>query len=81
MPRPRRGRDAPPVPDVVTPTARQARLERIAERQRNYFRFMVPSIGCTAFGFFVPAPIPIRLAALLLAVALGLTAVVLGNSR
>lgn len=66
---------------MTTPTERQAHLERIAQRQRDYFRFMVPALCFTAFGFFVPAPIPLRLAALFVAVALGATAVVLGNFR
>ncbi len=65
----------------MTPTERQARLDAILKRQRAYFRFMVPSICFTAFGFFVPAPVPLRLAALVVAVGLGLTAVLLGNAR
>ncbi|MGQ0844178.1 MAG: DUF3099 domain-containing protein [Sporichthyaceae bacterium] len=80
VPRPRRRQEpADEIFDVVSRTAREARLESIARRQRNYFRFMVPAMGCTLFGFFVPAPLPLRLAALFLAVVLGLTAVVLGN--
>lgn len=81
VPSPRRRQEPGEVFDVVTPTARQKKLEQIAERQRLYFRYMVPSISCTAFGFFVPAPIPLRLAALVIAVVLGLTAVILGNAR
>ncbi|MGQ0466071.1 MAG: DUF3099 domain-containing protein [Sporichthyaceae bacterium] len=81
VPRQRRRREPENVFDVVTPTERQARLERIAKRQRDYFRFMIPSFGATAFGFFVPAPVPVRLAALFVAVVLGFTAVVLGNFR
>lgn len=81
VPRPRRGKGRPPVPDVMTPTERQAHLERVAERQRLYFRYAIPALGCTAFGFFVPAPTPIRLAALVLATMLGFIAVLLGNAR
>lgn len=81
VPRPRRRREPKKVFDVMTPTERQAHLERVAERQRNYFRFMVPSLCATAFGFFVPAPTLLRLVALFVAVALGATAVVLGNFR
>lgn len=81
VPKPRRSREDATVFDVVTPTARQSHLEGIARRQRRYIRFMTPAMGFTAFGFFVPAPIPIRLAALFVAVALGLTAAILGNLR
>jgi hypothetical protein len=34
-----------------------------------------------AFGFFVPAPTPLRLGALVLATMLGFVAVLLGNAR
>lgn len=81
LPKPRRERGSSEVFDVVTPTERQARLEGIARRQRLYFRWMVPAISLVAFGFFIPAPIPLRLAALVIATGLGAVAVVLGNTR
>jgi hypothetical protein len=65
----------------MTPSERQAHLERVAERQRQYFRYAVPALGCTAFGFFIPAPVPVRLTALVLAIGLGFIAVLLGNAR
>jgi hypothetical protein len=65
---------------VVTPTARQAHLERIAARQRRYFRVMIPCIALMLFGFFVPAPTPYRLVALAIAAVMPPIAAIVGNS-
>jgi hypothetical protein len=77
---PRNRRGEPPTYDVVTPTPDQARLEQIARRQRRYYRVMVPCILLVAFGFFVPAPTPIRLAALAIAAFMPPIAAIVGNS-
>lgn len=81
VPKPRRSGRRPKVYDVVTPSAREARLAAIARRQRRYYRFMIPAICFVGFGFFVPAPVPLRLAALMIATVLGGVAVLLGNAR
>jgi DUF3099 family protein len=77
-PRNRRGKG--PTFDVVTPTEEQARLESIKRRQRRYYRVMVPCIVLVAFGFFVPAPTPFRLAALAVAAFMPPIAAIVGNS-
>jgi hypothetical protein len=80
VPRPRRKRGEPPTYDVVTPTTEQERLENIKRRQKRYYRVMVPCIILVAFGFFVPAPIPIRLIALGIAACMPPIAAIVGNS-
>lgn len=79
VPRPRRRRGDPPTYDVVTPTPNQAHLENIKRRQKRYYRVMVPCIILVAFGFFVPAPTPIRLAALIIAAFMPPIAAIVGN--
>src|SRR5690349_6995203 len=59
--------DDPPVFDIVTPGERELRDRAIARRRRRYFLVMGPCIVLVLFGFFVPAPIPLRVAALALA--------------
>jgi hypothetical protein len=78
----RRGRDRDPdeVYDIVTPTEREALERSISARRRRYFRIMVPCIALVLFGFFVPAPVPLRVAALAVAAFLPPIASILGNS-
>jgi hypothetical protein len=66
--------------DIVTPTEREARERSIAARRRRYFMVMVPCIALVLFGFFVPAPTPLRVGALLVAACLPPVAAILGNS-
>lgn len=66
--------------DVVTRTEREARLDEINARQRRYLRVMIPCIALMLFGFFVPAPVPIRLTVLAIASVLPPIAAIVGNS-
>jgi len=66
--------------DIVTPTEREALERSIAARRRRYFLVMVPCIVLVLFGFFVPAPVPLRVAALAVAAFLPPVASILGNS-
>jgi hypothetical protein len=77
-----RRRPTPPVLpsfDVVTRTEREARNDAINARQRRYLRVMIPCIALMLFGFFVPAPIPLRLVALAIASILPPIAAIVGN--
>jgi hypothetical protein len=67
--------------DVVTPTPREAREAEIAKRRRGYFLFMLPCIALVLFGFFVPAPVPVRVVALAIAAVLPPLAAISGNAR
>ena len=66
--------------DIVTPTEREALERSIAARRKRYFRVMVPCLVLVVFGFFVPAPVPLRVAALAVACVLPPIASILGNS-
>jgi hypothetical protein len=66
--------------DVVTRTEREARNDAINARQRRYLRVMIPCIALMLFGFFVPAPIPLRLVALGVASVLPPIAAIVGNA-
>ncbi|HEY5032743.1 MAG TPA: DUF3099 domain-containing protein [Actinomycetes bacterium] len=66
--------------DIVTPTEGEARERSIAARRRRYFLVMVPCIVLVLFGFFVPAPVPLRVAALAVAAVLPPVAAILGNT-
>jgi Na+/H+ antiporter NhaD/arsenite permease-like protein len=66
--------------DIVTPTEREARDDEIAKRRRWYFIMMIPCIALVLFGFFVPAPVPLRLAALAVAAVLPPLAAIVGNA-
>ena len=65
--------------DVVTPTERERRIDEIATRRRRYFAIMIPCLVLVVFGFFVPAPIPVRVAALAIAAVLPPIAAIVGN--
>jgi hypothetical protein len=78
IPRSRRGEA--PTYDIVTPTPDRARLDEIDRRQRRYLRVMIPCILLVLFGFFVPAPTPVRLAALAIAAFMPPIAAIVGNN-
>jgi hypothetical protein len=67
--------------DVHTPTEREALEASIARRRKRYFRMMIPCIVLVLFGFWVPAPVPIRLTALGIAAFMPPIAAMLGNTR
>ncbi len=66
--------------DVVTPTPREALEADVARRKRRYLSVILPCLGLVLFGFFVPAPTPIRVAALILAAPLAPIAVIAAGS-
>lgn len=66
--------------DIVTPTEREALEAEIAKRKRRYLSIMLPCIALAMFGFFVPAPVPLRLAALAVAACLPPIAAIAGNT-
>ncbi|GAA4353295.1 hypothetical protein [Angustibacter luteus] len=66
--------------DIVTPTEHEARDDEIARQRVRYFLVWVPCIALVLFGFFVPAPTPWRIAALVLAAPLLPLAAVIGSS-
>jgi hypothetical protein len=65
--------------DIVTPTERELRERAIARRRRRYFLVMGPCLVLVVFGFFVPAPTPLRVAALAVAAVLPPIAAVVGS--
>lgn len=65
--------------DIVTPTERELRDTALRRRRRLYFVIMVPCLALVAFGFFVPAPTPVRLVALAIAAVLPPTAAIIAN--
>ena len=75
-----RRRHSPPY-DIVTPTQREARDTQIARQRRRYFAIWVPCILLVLFGFFVPAPVPWRIAALAVAAPMLPLAAILGSGR
>jgi hypothetical protein len=77
----RRRPNEAPVFDVHTPTEREALEASIARRRKRYFRMMIPCIVLVLFGFWVPAPVPIRLTALGIAAFMPPIAAMLGNTR
>ena len=77
-----RGRDdEPELFDVHTPTERERLEASIARRKKRYFTVMIPCLALVAFGFFVPAPTPIRLIALTIAAFMPPIASMVGNAR
>jgi hypothetical protein len=72
--------DPAEVHDIVTPTEREERERLIAARRRRYFMVMVPCISLVLFGFFVPAPVPVRVVALAIASLLPPVAAIVGNN-
>jgi hypothetical protein len=70
-----------PAYDVVTPTEHEALLAEIARRRRRYFWTIGPVLVLALFGFFVPAPTSVRVAALVVAAVLAPVAGIVGNAR
>lgn len=67
--------------DIVTPTERERRDDDVETRRKRYFAIMIPCLLLVAFGFFVPAPTPARVVALVFAAVLPPIAAIVGNAR
>jgi hypothetical protein len=67
--------------DIVTPTDRERLDDEIATRRKRYFAIMIPCLSLVAFGFFVPAPTPLRVAALAFAAVMPPIAAIVGSAR
>jgi hypothetical protein len=80
-PKPARPQHEPEVFDVHTPTEREKLEASIARRRKRYFRVMIPCLILVGFGFFVPAPTPVRLTALAIAAFMPPIAAMVGNTR
>lgn len=65
--------------DVTTPTPEQARRADLARRRRRYGVLMGLCLTLVVFGFFVPAPVPVRLVVLAVAAVLPPMAAIAGN--
>jgi hypothetical protein len=65
--------------DIVTPTERERRNADIDRRRRRYFAIMLPCLALVSFGFFVPAPTPVRVVALVVAAVLPPIAAIAAN--
>jgi len=74
-------RDKEEVFNVVTPTEGERREDQIRAQQRRYFRIMLPCLVLVVFGFFVPAPTPIRVAALCIAAVMPPIAAFVGSNK
>jgi Protein of unknown function (DUF3099) len=66
--------------DIVTPTEHEALEAEIRVRRRRYFAVMAPCVLLVLFGFFVPAPVPLRVAALAVACFLPPVAAIVANT-
>ena len=75
----RLGDDGDPAYDIVTPTDNERRDDLLRVRRRRYFSVMVPCLTLVLFGFFVPAPLAVRVAALIVAGILPPVAVIVGS--
>ncbi len=67
------------VADVVTPTPAEAIRADLRGRRRRYALVMGSCVVLMLFGFFVPAPVPVRLVALAVAAVLAPLAAIAGN--
>jgi hypothetical protein len=76
----RRRRDEAAPYDIVTPTEGEQLEDSIAARRRRYLWVMAPCIALVLFGFFVPAPVPLRVVALAVAAVLPPIASIVGNT-
>ena len=65
--------------DVVTATAAETARADLRARRRRYALVMGSCIALVLFGFYVPAPIPVRLVALAVAAVLAPLAAITGN--
>ncbi|HEY5185940.1 MAG TPA: DUF3099 domain-containing protein [Actinomycetes bacterium] len=66
--------------DIVTRTESEQRDDEIARRRRHYLSIMVPCLVLVVFGFYAPAPTPLRVAALVVAAVLPPIAAIVGNA-
>lgn len=64
---------------MVTPTETERRRADQHERQVRYFRLMGICLTCVLIGFFVPLPVPVRGAFLVVAAALPPIAAIVAN--
>jgi hypothetical protein len=69
------------VHDIVTPTPHEQQMDEIAVRRRRYLALMLPCLALVVFGFWVPAPVALRVSALLVASVLAPLAAIVGNAR
>jgi hypothetical protein len=69
------------VPDIVTPTPHEEKIAEIARRRRRYLAIMLPCLALVVFGFWVPAPVPVRVVALIVASVMPPIAAIVGNAR
>ena len=67
--------------DIVTRTEGEQQADDLARRRRRYLSIMVPCLLLVVFGFYAPAPTPLRVAALLVAAVLPPIAAIVGNAR
>lgn len=67
------------VPDVVTPTPQQELEAAVDRRRRRYVLIIGPCLALVVFGFFVPAPLAVRVVALVIAAPLPPIAVILAS--
>jgi hypothetical protein len=67
--------------DIVTRTEVEQRDDDIMRRRRRYLSLMVPCLLLVVFGFYAPAPTPLRVGALLVAAVLPPIAAIVGNAR
>lgn len=67
--------------DIVTRTEAELRDDAVRARRRRYFAVMVPCLLLVGFGFFVPAPLAVRVGALAVAAVLPPIAVIIGSGR
>jgi hypothetical protein len=81
MQRRHRSRHAEPPPDITSPDVPRRLDDSIRARRRRYFWLMGPCLVLVVFGFFVPAPTALRIAALVLAAPLLPIAAFLGTGR
>lgn len=67
--------------DIVTRTPHEQQIDEIAVRRRRYLAIMLPCLALVVFGFWVPAPVPLRVGALVVAAVLAPLAAIVGNAR
>lgn len=68
------------MPDIVTPTESEARRADLGRRRRRYLGLMAGCLLLVLFGFFVPAPLPVRLVALAIGALIPPVAAIVGNA-
>ncbi len=68
------------VRDISSPQVPRRLDDSIRSRRRRYFWLMGPCLVLTVFGFFVPAPVPLRISALAVAAVIPPVAAVVANA-